>query len=97
MKKDIKCSDFYIESDLILQNVSALQERFAHQCSELSELQLELAPQLQVDSAGLQFLLWLQIKISPSILNLTITSEHSLLQLMNCYDLSPQFKLCIKG
>lgn len=85
-----------LPTDLTLLQLSELQRHFlTHLPPQATEIQLTLLYGTQVDSAGLQFLLWLQQKGHPATLTVIVPPQHSLLTLLELYQLTPPFKVQI--
>lgn len=86
-----------VETDLTLKFLPELHKHLIADIPSTEHWQLSLAYGAEVDSAGLQWLFWLQKSLSPSILTVKVSSQHSLIQLIQLYQITPPFKVQISG
>lgn len=97
MSQDTPIYTLTLPTDLTLLQLPELQRHFLADLSlQVSEFNLMLLYGTQVDSAGLQFLLWLHQK-GPTKLTVIVPPQHSLLTLLELYQLTPPFKVQITG
>lgn len=86
-----------VETDLTLHNLPELHQRLSVNLSPSPNWELQLAYSAEVDTAGLQWLCWLQKSISPSILTVKVSAQHRLIQLLAVYQVTPPFQVQISG
>lgn len=98
MSQDTPIHTLTLPTDLTLLQLPELQRQFLADLSlQATEFHLTLLYGSQVDSAGLQFLLWLHQQGHPAKLTVIVPPQHSLLTLLELYQLTPPFKVQITG
>ena len=97
MTHQLKAFEYRIENDVTIDSVSELRLCLQSPLESKVSLTLYLLPGVVFDTAGLQFLLWLQSSIYPAELTIYLHPGHNLLQLLTCFELQAPFKLVLES